>query len=80
MMKNYQWINNMAKIDLLYMIESNWSEGRCIINQLNNNDENCPEEFKAVWEKNEINEAVQLQPPKCYECICKWLNQEHKGV
>ena len=79
-MKNYEWINKMAKIDLLYMIESNWSEGRCIINQLNNNDENCPEEFKAVWEKNEIDEAVQLQPPKCYECICKWLNQEHKGV
>ena len=78
-MKNYEWLNKMAKIDLLYMIESNWSTGRCIINQLNNNDEDCPEEFKAIWEKNEIDEVVQLiEPPKCYECICNWLNQEYK--
>ena len=37
-MKNYEWINNMAKVDLLYLIESNWAEGRCIVNQLNNNE------------------------------------------
>ena len=79
-MKNYEWINNMAKIDLLYQIERNYDEGRCIINQLNNDDEDCPEEFKAVWQKNESNNAVLLQPSKCYECICNWLNQEHKGV
>lgn len=70
----------MAKIDLLYLIERNYDEGRCIINQLNNDDEDCPEEFKAVWQKNESNNAVLLQPAKCYECICHWLGQEHRGV
>lgn len=50
-MKNYEWINNMAKVDLLYLIESNWAEGRCIVNQLNNNDNECFKKFRAALKK-----------------------------
>ena len=50
-MKNYEWVNNMAKVDLLYLIESNWAEGRCIVNQLNNNDDECFKKFRAALKK-----------------------------
>lgn len=78
-MKNYEWINNMAKVDLLYLIESNWAEGRCIVNQLNNNDDECFKKFRAALKKDKDTNTVQLQPSKCYECICNWLNTEHGG-
>ena len=78
-MTNRQWLNNTALIDLLSFINGNLdSEERCIIQLLNDNYDYCPKEFAPVYERNYATSYPYklIEPAKCYECICAWLNKE----
>lgn len=64
-MKNREWLNNMALIDLLYLANNEkhpFSMNACIIDRL----EKCDGESEC-------------RSTDCYECICKWLNEEVKS-
>lgn len=61
-MKNREWLNNMALIDLLELANGAQPDDRCIIDNLENN--LTPTKCRA-WE--------------CYDCLCKWLNEEVKS-
>ena len=77
-MTNRQWLNNMALIDLLSFINGNLdSDERCIIQLLN---DNYDKEFAPVYERNYATSYPYklIEPAKCYECICAWLNKERK--
>lgn len=80
-MTNRQWLNNIALIDLLSFINGNLdSDERCIIQLLNDNYDYCPKEFAPVYERNYATSYPYklIEPAKCYECICAWLNKERK--
>ena len=75
---NRDWINNMAKIDLLNMLNDNMPSGVCIMELLTSREDyECPKEFAAVCKNVGTGDYQIEKTANCYGCICKWLNEKH---
>lgn len=75
---NRDWVNGMALIDFLDMLNNNAPSGVCIMELLTGREDyECPEEFKAIFANVGTGEYNLIQFAKCYECISKWLNEKH---
>ena len=64
-MRNRDWLNNMALIDMLNIIDERF-EG-CFIYRMNKQD------FDSV------DGRCEKHGWDCYNCIATWLNEEHKN-
>lgn len=64
-MTNREWINNMALIDFLSIINKN--SVPCVLSLLGVTD--CD---KRCTEFNDEEKNIQ---DVCYNCVCKWLNE-----
>lgn len=62
-MRNRDWLNNMALIDMLSYISDHIEE--CLVYRIEN------------WDIEKIEDCCEKYEWDCYKCIAAWLNEKH---